>query len=139
MRSSTILILIQLILSTLLLIIFIVVIWKFGWLWILAQLNGTPISLLKLMNMRVRRVDVAKVVRTAVLLKRAGIKVDPLKLEAHCLANGNVDAIAEALIIAHRGGHETNIDQICSLDLSGIDVCAEVRKAIAHSSGPHAP
>ncbi len=130
--------------------------------WLRARSAGAPVGLRQLVAMRLRKVDVGRVIeaygvswltgcgpldtatpprlaspsRSATSARgtaigprpasKEGLRLDLNRLEAHYLAGGKVDAVADAAAVAHAAGLDLNFDQICALDLEGRDVRAEV-------------
>src|SRR5438874_2191950 len=81
-----------------------IVLLNFFGIWLRARIANAPVSLGKLIGMRLRRVPVAMVVDARVTAVKAGIEIPTDPLEAHFLAGGNVDQVILALIAADKAG-----------------------------------
>lgn len=109
------------------------VVWSFFpiGLWFSALLSGVPISPLTLIAMRFRGVDQSSVVQPLIRGKKAGLgtlQID--KLEAHALANGDVNRVVNALIAADKANIELNFDKATAIDLAGRDVLSAVNMSV---------
>src|SRR5699024_2056910 len=60
----------------------------------------------------------------------AGLDVTLNKMEAHCLAGGNVDRVINALIAAQRADISLEFEQACAIDLAGRDVLEAVQMSV---------
>ena len=77
-------------------------IFKFGSLWIQAQLSGAPIGAFNLVGMSLRRVDPSMITLARIMSKKAGLDINSDRLEAHALAGGHVIAVVQALIASSK-------------------------------------
>jgi uncharacterized protein YqfA (UPF0365 family) len=107
-------------------------VWKFGSLWIQAQLSGAPIGPFNLVGMSLRRVNPAMITLARIMSKKAGLDISSDRLEAHALAGGNVIPVVQALIAANKAGIELSFDRACAIDLAGRDI----REAVHTSVNP---
>ena len=94
------------------------VLFRFGILWVQAQLSGVPVSLFELVGMYLRRTDPAEITRALIAAKHAGLDISCGRLQAHALARGSVTAVIEALIAAKSSGREMSFDAACVADLA---------------------
>lgn len=100
-------------------------------LWITAQFSGVKISLVDLVFMRFRKVPPKLIVRSLILAVKAGIKeVDSQKLEMHYLANGNLQNVINALIVADKANLNMSFKQATAIDLAGRDVLKAVQISV---------
>ncbi len=97
--------------------------------WLKAKRSGASIPLIALLAMRLRKSDVGTIVDAATSLSQAGIEVPTIDLEAHGLAQGNVPAVAEAMILTKQEGTSLDFPIATAIDLAGRDVVAAVRSA----------
>lgn len=74
---------------------------KFGWLYIKAVTSDAHMSLLQMISMTLRKVDVRSIVEYRIMAKKAGIDIVPSSLEAHSLAGGNITMLF-VLLLLHR-------------------------------------
>jgi uncharacterized protein YqfA (UPF0365 family) len=128
--NQTLTILILLIIAGVLLLVIAGVVWKFGSLWIQAQLSGAPIGIFDLIGMSLRRVPPAMITQARIMSKKAGIDISSDRLEAHALAGGNVIAVVQALIAANKASIALSFDRACAIDLAGRDIRDAVNTSV---------
>lgn len=114
----------------LILFIFLLMLFKYGWLYIQALASGAPISLVQLVGMTLRRVNARIIVESRIMAKKAGLDIDTPLLEAHYLAGGNVSNVVRALIAANKANIDLGFNQACAIDLAGRDVLDAVRTSV---------
>ena len=112
------------------LILFLLLIFKYGWLYIQALASGANVALLQLIGMTFRRVNARIIVDSRIMAKKAGLDYDTPQLEAHYLARGNVPNVIRALIAADKAKIELGFDRACAIDLAGRDVLDAVRTSV---------
>lgn len=112
------------------LFIFLLMLFKYGWLYIQALASGAPISLIQLVGMTLRRVNARVIVESRIMAKKAGLEIDTPLLEAHYLAGGNVSNVVRALIAANKANIDLGFNQACAIDLAGRDVLDAVRTSV---------
>ncbi|MGR3173003.1 MAG: flotillin-like protein FloA [Candidatus Scalindua sp.] len=105
-------------------------IFKYGWLYIQALASGAKVDLLQLIGMTFRRVNARVIVDSRIMAKKAGLDYDTPQLEAHYLARGNVPNVIRALIAADKAKIELGFDRACAIDLAGRDVLNAVRTSV---------
>ena len=92
-------------------------------LWLRAFVTRAQISLMKLMFMKLRKVNPQIIVDAKIMAVQAGLTdVTNQGLEAHFLAGGNVRRCVQALIAAHRAKIDLNWDTAAAIDLAGRNV-----------------
>jgi len=123
-------VLLLLVVAGVLLLVILGVIWKFGSLWIQAQLSGAPIGIFDLVGMSLRRVNPSVIVQARIMSKKAGIDIASDRLEAHYLAGGNVIPLIQALIAASKAGIAISFDRGCAIDLAGRDIRDAVNTSV---------
>ncbi|GAN33332.1 MAG: UPF0365 family protein [Candidatus Brocadia sp. AMX2] len=106
------------------------ILFKFGWLYIKAVTSDAHMSLLQMISMTLRKVDVRSIVEYRIMAKKAGIDIVPSSLEAHSLAGGNINHVVRSLIAAQKAGIRLGFDLACALDLAGRDVFDAVKICI---------
>jgi uncharacterized protein YqfA (UPF0365 family) len=112
------------------LILFLLLIFKYGWLYIQALSSGANVALLQLVGMTFRRVNARIIVDSRIMAKKAGLDYDTPQLEAHYLARGNVPNVIRALIAADKAKIELSFDMACAIDLAGRDVLDAVKTSV---------
>ncbi len=99
-------------------------------LWIAALAAKVPIGIFTLVGMRLRRVIPRRVVDPLIKASKAGLDVKVDQFEAHYLAGGNVDRVANALIAAQRADIELSFERAAAIDLAGRDVLEAVQMKV---------
>src|SRR5690554_4349240 len=99
-------------------------------LWIAALAAKVPIGIFTLIGMRLRRVIPKRVVAPLIKASKAGLSVKVDQFEAHYLAGGNVDRVANALIAAQRADIELTFERAAAIDLAGRDVLEAVQMKV---------
>src|SRR5258708_4182095 len=102
MFDNNIVIGIVLVISAVIFMVFAGIIWKYGNLWIQAMASGVNISLASLIGMSLRKVNAAVITQASIMSKKAGLNIPSDRIEAHALSGGNVIAVIQALIAAHK-------------------------------------
>jgi len=129
---------IGIVIGAIFLILFLLLIFKYGWLYIQALASGANVALLQLVGMTLRRVNARVIVDSRIMAMKAGLDYDTPQLEAHYLARGNVPNVIRALIAADKAkidlGFDRKIDlgfdRACAIDLAGRDVLDAVRTSV---------
>ncbi len=114
----------------------VLIVFKYGSLWLQAKMSGIDVAMSSLIGMSFRNVDPATIVKAQVMASQAGLPISSERgsstssLEAHYLAGGNVDRVILAIIAANRAGIDLNFDRAAAIDLSGRDLAEAVRNSI---------
>ena len=95
-----------------------------------AWLSGAPVSLLKLVMMRLRKVAPAEIVFNRISAKKAGLEVDSDQLESHYLAGGNIERVVRAMIAADKAKIDLPWDRATAIDLAGRDILDAVKTSV---------
>jgi len=111
-------------------LLLLLLIFKYGWLYIQALASGANVALLQLIGMTFRRVNARIIVEARIMAKKAGLDYDTPQLEAHYLARGNVPNVIRALIAADKAKIDLGFDRACAIDLAGRDVLDAVRTSV---------
>ena len=111
-------------------LLILLLIFKYGWLYIQALASGANVALLQLIGMTFRRVNARVIVDARIMAKKAGLDYDTQQLEAHYLARGNVPNVIRALIAADKAKIDLGFDRACAIDLAGRDVLDAVRTSV---------
>ncbi|MGR3319296.1 MAG: flotillin-like protein FloA [Candidatus Anammoxibacter sp.] len=110
--------------------IFMLFIFKYGWLYIQALASGASVPLTQLIGMTFRRVNARTIVDARIMSMKAGLDIDTQPLEAHYLARGNVLNVVRALIVANKANIVLDFNRACAIDLAGRDVLDAVRTSV---------
>lgn len=85
--------------------------------WLQAFLAGVPISVIQIVGMRLRRVDVRVVVRSLIMATQAGVPVPSIDMERAYLQGVDLEKITLALIHADREGNKVSFQELVEADL----------------------
>lgn len=100
-------------------------------LWITAIFSGVRLNpFTDLLGMRLRKVPPSSIVKPLITAHKAGIDVEPDKLEAHFLAGGRVQQVVNALISADKANIDLNFERATAIDLAGRDVFEAVQVSV---------
>lgn len=94
---------------------------------ITTQLSGAPISLLDLLAMNFRKVDIYKIGDAYITLRKANIDIDLKDLEAAYLLKHDLQNITYGLIIAKQKNIPLTFEQAKEADKKGIKMLEELR------------
>lgn len=115
----------------------VVVVSNYGALWFQAYMSGADVSLFSLIGMSLRKVSPRMIVTARIMSRQAGLDpsrrdgLDTARLEAHCLAGGDVMRVLRAIIAADRAGLDLDFDRAAAIDLAGRDVLEAVRTSVS--------
>ncbi|PYL14622.1 MAG: hypothetical protein DMF43_00765, partial [Verrucomicrobia bacterium] len=113
-----------------------IVLFNFFGLWIRARIANAPVSLGKMVGMRLRKVPVGFIVDNRITAVKAGLDVRSDPLEAHYLAGGSVDQVVLALIAADKAGISLDFNRACAIDLATKGTGKTVLEAVRTSINP---
>jgi len=109
---------------------FVLVIFKYGWLWIQAFASGAHIGIANLVGMSLRRINARTIVEGKINATKAGIDITTDALETHYLAGGDVRRVIQALIAANKADIDLTWNRACAIDLAGRDVLDAVQTSV---------
>lgn len=95
-----------------------------------AWLSGAPVSLIKLVMMRLRKVSPTYIVFNRISAKKAGLEIDSDQLESHYLAGGNIERVVRAMIAADKAKIDLPWDRATAIDLAGRDILDAVKTSV---------
>jgi len=98
--------------------------------WFRALVSGAPISMGKLVGMRLRKIKISMIVEAYITGKKAGLNINITELETHYMAKGDVVKVVNALISAHSANIELPTKTAMAIDLAGRDVLNAVRVSV---------
>jgi uncharacterized protein YqfA (UPF0365 family) len=113
-----------------------VVLFNFFGLWLRARIANAPVSLGKMVGMRLRKVPVGLIVDNRITAVKAGLDVRSDPLEAHYLAGGDVSHVVLALIAADKAGISLDFNRACAIDLATKGTGKTVLEAVRTSINP---
>ena len=99
-------------------------------LWFRALVSGAPISIGKLVGMRLRKIKIGMIVEAYITGKKAGLDLSITELETHYMAHGDVGKVVSALISAHSANIELSTKTAMAIDLAGRDVLDAVKVSV---------
>lgn len=98
--------------------------------WFRALVSGAPISMGKLVGMRLRKIKISMIVEAYITGKKAGLDININELETHYMAKGDVIKVVNALISAHSANIELSTKTAMAIDLAGRDVLNAVKVSV---------
>src|SRR5499427_5864528 len=116
--------------------IFAIVISRYFMTWLRARIANAPVSLGKMIGMRLRKVPVGLIVDNRITAVKAGLDVRSDPLEAHYLAGGDVSHVVLALIAADKAGITLDFNRACAIDLATKGTGKTVLEAVRTSINP---
>jgi len=105
-------------------------------LYIRAAIASAPVSMGRLIGMRLRGVPAALIIDYRIAAIKAGIDIPSDLLEAHYLAGGNVENTVRALVAADKAGIELDFNRACAIDLATRGTGKTVLEAVTTSINP---
>lgn len=111
-------------------LVFLIVFFKFGFLWLQAFASGARVSIVALIGMWLRKVNPGIIVNSRIMAVKAGLNLSSDILESHYLARGNVPNVIRALIAASRAGIPLTFQRAAAIDLAGRDVLDAVQTSV---------
>ena len=114
-------------LLTLLIIMLILVPFK---LWFRALVSSAHISMLKLIGMKLRKVDCQLISLNYITARKAGLKITVDELETHFMAGGNVETVVKALVAAYSANIDLTVSKAKAIDLAGRDVYEAIKNTV---------
>ncbi len=115
----------------LILLIFMIFLFKYIGLYVQSVLAKAQVGLLQLLMMSLRKVNPSIIVRAKIMGVQAGLSAIATRdLEAHFLAGGNVMRVVSALIAADRAGISLDFKISTGIDLAGRDVLEAVQTCV---------
>jgi len=118
------------VLLVLILLVALIVIFRYGWLWVQAMASGAHVSIANLVGMSLRKINPDVIVNARIQAVKAGIDVSTDALETHYLAKGNVLNVIRAIIAANKADIPLGWDRACAIDLAGRDVLDAVQTSV---------
>lgn len=98
--------------------------------WFVALVSGSHVSMTRLVGMKMRRINVAKIIDAYIQAKKAGLNIEIVDLETHDLAGGDVQKVVNSLISAHSAKFNLSLDLAKAIDLAGRDISLAVRQSV---------
>lgn len=98
--------------------------------WFRALVSGAPVSMGKLVGMRLRKIKINMIVDAYITGKKAGLDINISELETHIMAKGDVLKVINALISAHSANINLTTKTAMAIDLAGRDVLNAVKVSV---------
>jgi len=111
-------------------LIFILLIFAYGSLWLQARLSGAAVTFAELIGMTLRKVNARTITVSRITAAKADIELSTAQLEAHYLAGGRVPNVVRALIAATRASIELSWETATAIDLAGRDILDAVQTSV---------
>ncbi len=107
------------------------IIGKFIALWFQAFVSGTPISLINIIGMSLRKIPASLIVNARIMAYKAGLKsVTVADLETHFMARGHVQDVVQAMVAADKANIPLTWQRATAIDLAGRDVLEAVKTSV---------
>ncbi len=110
--------------------VFLLLVIKYGGLWLQARLSGAKVSIPELIGMSLRKVNSRQIVVNRITAMRAGVMVTTEDLESHYLAGGRVPNVVRAMIAANRANIDLTFKTATAIDLAGRDILEAVQTSV---------
>ncbi len=110
--------------------VFLLLVLKYGGLWLQARLSGAKVSIPELIGMSLRKVNSRTIVVNRITAMRAGVMVTTEDLESHYLAGGRVPNVVRAMIAANRANIDLSFKTATAIDLAGRDILEAVQTSV---------
>jgi len=112
-------------------LVFFVLVFNFGRLWVLAWSARAKVGMGELVGMWLRGVNNSVIVNTKIQAWKAGLTdISTADLETHYLARGRVPNVVRALISAQRAKIPLDYRTACAIDLAGRDIVDAVQTSV---------
>ena len=118
------------IVAILAILVFLLLVLKYGGFWLQARLSGARVSIAELIGMTLRKVNVRTIVISRITAARAGLPLSTQLLESHYLAGGRVPNVVRALIAADRANIDLSFKTATAIDLAGRDILDAVQTSV---------
>ena len=99
-------------------------------LWFRAFVSSAHISMVKLIGMKLRKVDCQLITLNYITARKAGLKISVDELETHFMAGGSVENVVKALVAAFSANIDLTVQKAKAIDLAGRDVYEAVRNTV---------
>ncbi|MHC4552696.1 MAG: flotillin-like protein FloA [Planctomycetota bacterium] len=111
-------------------IVFLLLVFAYGSLWLQARLSGASVSFAELIGMSLRKVNARTITVSRITAAKAGLTLSTPQLESHFLAGGRVPNVVRALIAATRANIELSWETATAIDLAGRDILEAVQTSV---------
>ncbi len=87
--------------------------------WLQAFMSGTPVSVMDILGMRLRRTDVSQVVQTLIMARQAGIALQCQQVEKAYLQGVDLEKVTLAMIEAKKLRQDLTFEDLVDAELAG--------------------
>ena len=98
--------------------------------WFRALVSGAHVSMMRLIGMKMRKVDYKKIINIYIISQKAGLNIPIVELETHLMAGGDIEKVVDALIAAHSAKLDLPLEMAKAIDLAGRDVVEAVKTSV---------
>ena len=98
--------------------------------WFRALASGAHVSMMRLIGMKLRKVDYKKIINIYIIAQKAGLSIPVVELETHLMAGGDIEKVVDALIAAHSAKLDLDLELAKAIDLAGKDVVEAVKSSV---------
>ena len=112
------------------LLVGVLIVGQFLNLYIQALVSNAKVTMVDLIGMRLRKVDLRTIVLSRIRAAKAGLDIPTAKIESHYLAGGRVVNVINALIAAKSAKINLEWDTARAIDLAGRDIFDAVQTSV---------
>jgi len=112
------------------LVVGVIIVGQFFNLYIQALFSNAKVSMVELIGMRLRKVDLKTVVFSRIRAVKAGLDISTNQIETHYLSGGRVPQVISALIAAQGAKIPLTWDMARAIDLAGRDIFDAVQTSV---------
>jgi uncharacterized protein YqfA (UPF0365 family) len=87
--------------------------------WFQGLMAGAPVSVLELLGMRLRRINVPAVMRSLILARQSGVDVSHIDLQRAALRGVDLEKVTLSFIQAHRQNLGVTFEELVDVELRG--------------------
>lgn len=98
--------------------------------WFRALVSGAHVSMIRLIGMKMRKIDYKKIINIYIVSQKAGLEIPVVELETHLMAGGDIEKVVDALIAAHSAKLDLPLEMAKAIDLAGRDVVEAVKTSV---------
>lgn len=87
--------------------------------WMISRVNGlNDVTISNLIGMKLRKIPPEVIINSLIILRKAGFRqIEPIQLESHYLAGGDLDRVVETLVREQKSGKNPDFISACADDL----------------------
>ncbi len=99
-------------------------------LWIQSVVSNTPVSLVRIILMPIRKINPGLIVNNYIVARKAGVPITVEELETHYLAQGNVKRVVQSLVESNKANIDLDFKKATAIDLAGRDILDAINTSV---------